>query len=336
MGQARERRGMTDDLPASIDVLVSEDVWGEPFEWLSQRHTVLRCPDAWQTPELLADAVARSKALVVRNRTTVDTGLLAQGNGLRIVARAGVGLDNIDLPAADAAGIVVSAPLGANAISVAEHTLGLALALARSTRQLDTDCRHGGWTRTPGTELHGGTWGLLGAGATARACARLASALGMRVLAYDPYLGPDHPQLGAAGIELRALTEVTGSTDVLSCHLPSTESTTGLVDARLLAGMRKTALLINVGRGEIVDEDALADALESGVIAGAALDVRASEPPRPGRLEKLDNVLLTPHIAGMTAESQARIGQVLADDIDAVLDERPAACAVGAVREAGS
>ncbi|PXY25222.1 phosphoglycerate dehydrogenase [Prauserella sp. PE36] len=319
-----------------IDVLVSEDVWGAAFEELATRYRVVREAGYWNDPALLTDAVRRSRALVVRNRTRVDRALLTAGERLTVVARAGVGLDNIDLPAADAAGVVVTAPLGANAVSVAEHTIGLALSLARGTVRLDAECRAGGWNRAPGRELRGGTWGLLGCGATARACGELAGALGMRVLAHDPFIDPAHPELARAGIELAPLEEVVAGADVLSCHLPATPDTTGLVNAGLLALMRPSALFVNVGRGEVVDEDALADALESGALGGAALDVRAGEPPEPGRLEKLDNVVLTPHIAGITAESQARIARNLAQDIDAVLSGGRARSAVGAAKEARS
>ncbi|MBK1783661.1 hydroxyacid dehydrogenase [Prauserella cavernicola] len=319
-----------------IDILVSEDVWGAAFEQLTTRYQVVREPGLWQDPERLAGQVRRSRALVVRNRTRVDRALLTAGERLTVVARAGVGLDNIDLPAADEAGVVVTAPLGANAVSVAEHTLGLALTLARGTVRLDADCRAGGWRRAPGRELRGGTWGLLGCGATARACGELAAALGMRVLAHDPYLDPAHPALATARIELAPLERVVAEADVLSCHLPATADTTGLVNADLLARMRPSALFVNAGRGEVVDEDALADALEAGTLGGAALDVRASEPPRPGRLEKLDNVVLTPHIAGITAQSQALIARTLADDLDAVLSGGRASSSVGTAKEARS
>jgi D-3-phosphoglycerate dehydrogenase len=322
------------DRPEAVDIAVTEDVWGAPLAELARRRPVIRCPGAWRDRDELLAVAARARALLVRNRTAVDERLLAACPRLLIVARAGVGLDNIDLAAADRAGVVVSAPLGANAASVAEHTVGLALALARRTVRLDAGCRAGRWTRTAGRELAGGTWGLLGAGATARACGRLAMALRMRAVAYDPYVDPAHPDLAAAGITLAPLAHVVAAADVLSCHLPATAETRGLVDAALLARMRPGALFVSVGRGEVVDEDALADALESGALGGAALDVRRQEPPRPGRIEKLENVILTPHIAGITAQSQHRVLRVLADDIDAVLDGRPGAATVGAHRQA--
>jgi (S)-sulfolactate dehydrogenase len=323
---------VTAELPETAEVAITEDVWGPPLEELARRRTVVRLPTAWRDRAELLAVAARARALVVRNRTVVDEALLARCPRLRIVARAGVGLDNIDVEAADRAGVVVTAPLGANAVSVAEHTVGLALALCRKTVALDADCRAGNWSRTPGRELSGGTWGLLGAGATARACGRLATALGMRVLAYDRYIDPAHPDLAAAGIELVALADVAAASDVISCHLPATSETVKLVDRGLLARMRPGALFINVGRGEVVDEDALADAVESGGLGGAALDVRATEPPARSRIERLANVILTPHIAGITAQSQQRIMRVLADDIEAVLGGGRAASNVGKCR----
>lgn len=311
------------------DVAVVEDVWGAPFEELAQRYAVGRHPQAWRDPDQVVDVAAGARALVVRNRTRVDRALLSTLPDLAVVARAGSGLDNIDVAAADEHGIVVTAPLGVNAASVAEHALGLALALARRTLPLDRSVRDGQWSRQPGRELAGRTWGLLGLGATGRAVARVAAALGMDVLAYDPYVDP--ASCAGTGIRLGSLEEVAIGSDVLSVHVPATAATVGLVDAAFLLRMRADAVLINLARGEIVDEEALADALEKGEIAGAGLDVRASEPPTPGRLERLDSVILTPHVGGITVESQHRIAAALVEDILAVLDGGAARRAVGRV-----
>jgi D-3-phosphoglycerate dehydrogenase/(S)-sulfolactate dehydrogenase len=310
-------------------VVLTEDIAGEPLDALARELPLRREPDAWRDGARLRAALAGAGAVVVRNRTPVDRALLEACPELRIVARVGVGLDNIDVDAADDLGVVVSAPLGANAVSVAEHALGLALALARRVVPLDRDCRAGGWSRTPGRELSGRTWGLLGAGATGRACARLARGLGMTVIAHDPHLSPAHPEIAELGIRLVGLEEVAAGSDVLSCHLPSTEATRGLIDAAFLARMRPDALLISVGRGDVVDEEALADALEGGRPGGAGIDVRGAEPPSPGRLERLDTVVLTPHVAGITAESQRRILEVLAGDLRAVCGGGEARHAVG-------
>ncbi|WP_375001567.1 NAD(P)-dependent oxidoreductase [Aeromicrobium sp. CTD01-1L150] len=311
-------------------IAIVEDVWGSVFEDLSARHTVLREPDAWSDPDRLDELVGSSSVVVIRNRTQMTAELMKQSSELKVIARAGVGLDNIDLAAADDLGIVVVAALGANAASVAEHTLGLALAVARRVVPLDRDVRAGQWNRLPGRELAGGTWGLLSAGATARATARLARGLGMEVVAFDPYVGHDDAELAEIGVRLAPLNEVVSAADVLSIHLPATPDTVGLVDESLLARMKPAAIVVNAGRGEVVDETALHAALSSGRILGAGLDVRATEPPSaPDLFQDLDNVVLTPHIAGITEQAQDRIMSLLCTDIDATLSGRPAHCHVG-------
>jgi D-3-phosphoglycerate dehydrogenase len=316
--------------PPRHDVAVVEDVWGPAFDDLAARRLVCRSPDAGTHGSSLRAAAAGAAALVVRNKTQVTREVLDAATSVQVVARAGVGLDNIDIAAADDLGVVVVAALGANAASVAEHSVGLALAVARHIVPLDSAVREGAWDRRPGKELFGGTWGLLSAGATARATARLARGLGMRVVAHDPYVDPALAELADLGIELLALEDVVSTADVLSVHLPSTPSTRHLVDARLLSLMRPDAILVNVGRGEVVDETALAAALDRGHLYGAGLDVREQEPP-PGDspLHKLPNVVLSPHVAGITAQAQARIGELLCADIDTVLSGGPAEHAVG-------
>lgn len=311
------------------DVVVMEDVWGEPMQELAAEFVVHRVPDAWQTPSHLPEALAGARAVVVRNRTKITADLLEACPDLRVVARAGVGVDNIDVLAANDRGVVVVAPLGANAVSVAEHTLALALALARNVLPLDRGTRRGDWDRSPGRQISGRTWCLLGAGATGRACARTARALGMEVLAYDPFLSPDHPEVVELGMRMVDLEELAAAADILSCHLPATPETAGLLDSAFLSRMRPDALLINVGRGEVIDEDALADALINGRLGGAGLDVRALEPPVLGRLETLDNVILTPHVAGITLESQDRIVGILVSEITVLLAGGIARYAVG-------
>lgn len=304
------------------DVLLVEDVWADTFDERFRGLTVRRSPAAGR-----ADLVADTRALIVRNRTAVDGDLLAAAPRLKVIGRFGVGLDNIDVAAADARGVVVVAPLGANATSVAEHTVALALALSRDLTMHDAAIRVGGWQRRPGRELAGRTWGLLGAGATGQAVGRLAAALRMPVIAHDPYLD-------ASGLDMVDFGALLTSADVLSVHVPLTARTRGMLDAAAFARMRPGALLISVGRGEVVDEEALADALLAGRLGGAGLDVRALEPPGPGPLDDAPNVIFTPHVAGITVESQARIATILAEDITAVLSGGTASHAVGAHRSA--
>jgi len=319
---------------AGADVIVLEGVWGDPFERLAQDLTVLRSPVAEGPTTALSELLEGARAVVVRNRTQVSRKLLEACPTIQLVARAGVGLDNIDMSAADDLGIVVVAPLGANAVSVAEHSLALALALSRQLLLLDRQTRAGEWQREAGRELAGRCWGVVGAGATGRASARLARGLGMTVVGYDPYVSPDDVQLQELGLRLMPLNEVASHADVISCHLPATPATHGLLNAAFFQAMRRDALLINVGRGEVVDEDALIAALISGELGGAGLDVRAAEPPVTGQLESLDNVVLTPHVAGITAESQHRILDILAEDTRAVLGGGRAVHAVGSATAA--
>lgn len=311
------------------EVLITEGVSSPAFDSLSTRRQVSRASGG--DDPLPAALLAECRALVVRNRTSVSSALLEAAPNLQVVARAGVGLDNLDLPALDAAGVVAVAPLGANAASVAEHALASALALAKGLLDSDASTRAGSWDRSPRRELSGGVWGLLSAGTTARATAELARGLGMSVVAYDPYVDASDPRLQSAGIRLASLNEVLAEADVLSVHLPATAETVGLLNAAALARMKPDAYLINVGRGEVVDEDALVDALEAGHLGGAALDVRASEPPGPGRIETAPRMLLTPHVAGITTAAQQRIGEVLVREIDLVLDGEAATAAVGSL-----
>ena len=311
-------------------ILISEDVWGTPFQTLEGSFPITRNDDLWNSPEELKAALKDVKALVVRNRTKVTADVIAAAPNLKVIARAGVGLDNIDLKAADAAGVVVVAGLGANAVSVGELTLGLALSLLRNVPGHDVATRDGGWVRTPGRELSGLTWGLLGCGATGVATAKLIQGFNCSVLGYDPYAK------NVQGVELTSFEDVLKRSDVVSIHMPSTPETNGSINAATLALMKKDAIIVNVGRGEVINEADLIAALKAKTIAGAALDVRAQEPPTTGEMETIPNLILTPHVAGITKESQLRINQILTANIELVLNSRPATHAVGALKESSN
>jgi D-3-phosphoglycerate dehydrogenase/(S)-sulfolactate dehydrogenase len=250
-----------------------------------------------------------------------------------VIARAGVGLDNIDIKAADAAGVVVVAGLGANAASVGELTLGLALSLLRSIPAHDVATREGKWIRTPGRELSGLTWGLLGCGATGMATARLIQGFNCKVLGYDPFVKADDPRLPGLNMSMHSLEEVLKGADVVSIHMPSTPQTNNTINSTTLALMKPSAIIVNVGRGEVINEADLIAALKSMTISGAALDVRAQEPPVVGELETLPNVILAPHVAGITAESQLRINEILTANIELMLTGKAAINAVGSIKE---
>jgi D-3-phosphoglycerate dehydrogenase/(S)-sulfolactate dehydrogenase len=311
-------------------ILISEDVWGAPFQKLEGSFPITRNDDLWSNPEELKVSLKDVTALVVRNRTKVTAEIIAAAPKLKVIARAGVGLDNIDIKAADAAGVVVVAGLGANAVSVGELTLGLALALLRNVPGHDVATRDGGWVRTPGRELSGLTWGLLGCGATGLATAKLLQGFGCSVIGYDPYAK------NLSNIELTTFDDVLKRSDVVSIHMPSTAETNGSINATSLALMKPDAIIVNVGRGEVINEADLIAALKAKTIAGAALDVRAQEPPVKGEMETIPNLILTPHVAGITKESQLRINQILTSNIELVLNSKPATHAVGALKESSN
>jgi D-3-phosphoglycerate dehydrogenase len=311
-------------------ILISEDVWGAPFQKLEGSFPITRNDDLWSNPEELKASLKDVTALVVRNRTKVTAEIIAAAPKLKVIARAGVGLDNIDIKAADAAGVVVVAGLGANAVSVGELTLGLALALLRNVPGHDVATRDGGWVRTPGRELSGLTWGLLGCGATGLATAKLLQGFGCSVIGYDPYAK------NLSNIELTTFDDVLKRSDVVSIHMPSTAETNGSINAKSLALMKPDAIIVNVGRGEVINEPDLMAALKAKTIAGAALDVRAQEPPVKGEMEEIPNLILTPHVAGITKESQLRINQILTSNIELVLNSKPATHAVGALKESSN
>jgi len=311
-------------------ILISEDVWGAPFQALEGSFPITRNDDLWSNPEELKSSLKDVTALVVRNRTKVTADVIASAPKLKVIARAGVGLDNIDIKAADAAGVVVVAGLGANAVSVGELTLGLALALLRNVPGHDVATRNGGWVRTPGRELSGLTWGLLGCGATGLATAKLLQGFGCPVLGYDPYAK------NLSSVELTTFEDVLKRSDVVSIHMPSTPETNGSINASSLALMKSDAVIVNVGRGEVINEADLIAALKAKTIAGAALDVRAKEPPVKGEMEEIPNLILTPHVAGITKESQLRINQILTANIELVLNSKAATHAVGALKESSN
>jgi len=311
-------------------ILISEDVWGTPFQRLEGSFPIVRNDDLWNDPEALKKEIASATALVVRNRTKVTAEIIAAAPKLKVIARAGVGLDNIDIKAADAAGVVVVAGLGANAVSVGELTLGLALALLRNIPTHDEATRAGGWVRTPGRELSGLTWGLLGCGSTGLATAQLLKGFGCTILGFDPYAK------NLSGVELTTFEDVLKRSDVVSIHMPSTPETNGVINAQTLALMKPEAIIVNVGRGEVINEVDLMTALKAKKIAGAALDVRAQEPPVVGDMENISNLILTPHVAGITSQSQLRINEILSSNIALVLQSKPATHAVGALKESSN
>ncbi len=267
----------------------------------------------------LRSEAAGADALIVRNRTQVRGALLAALTRCRVVGRLGVGLDNIDTAACAARGIRVIPATGANAQSVAEYVVTAALMLLRGAYFATADVAAGRWPRAAlslGREANGKSLGLIGFGSIGQRTGALARAIGMEVTAFDAMLDADHPAFAAAGVRCAGLEEVITTSDAVSLHVPLLDSTRGLFDARRIASMKRGAILINTARGGIVDEAALADALRSGQLGGAAIDVFDAEPLAAApHFQGCPNLILTPHIAGLSLESNERVGVLIADRV---------------------
>jgi D-3-phosphoglycerate dehydrogenase / 2-oxoglutarate reductase len=307
-------------------ILITEQMAGAPLAALQAKFDVTYLPSLWQQRGQLLEQIPRAQAMLVRNQTQVDAEVLRCATNLKVIGRAGVGLDNIDMNAANAAGVVVSYSPGANANAVAELTLGLLVALSRRLLSAHEHTRTGGWDRMKfmGQEISGRCLALIGCGAIGRLTAQKAVAMGMHVVGYDPFLTAGHPALASSGIELMPFAQAVAQADFVSCHVPASAQTKEMFDAQCFATMKKGAYFINTSRGNAVNEADLALALASGQLAGAALDVRTVEPSTVGVLETLDNVILTPHIGGLTLEAQEAVLQMICSDVHAVLEGRPA------------
>jgi D-3-phosphoglycerate dehydrogenase len=286
--------------PATLAILKKEPGWN--------------CITADQITDLPAE-LADADALIVRSAVQADAKLLAAAPKLRIIGRAGVGVDNIDAAEATKRGIVVMNTPGANAVAVAELTLGLMIAMARSIPRANATMHAAKWDKKTlqGSELRGKTLGIVGCGRIGLEVARRARAFGMNLLGYDPFIAPVIAREN--GITLVPIDEIFSSSDFLSLHVGLTPQTEGLINKHSLAIMKKGIRIINCARGELIVDEALAEAIASGHVAGAALDVFRQEPLKDSPYFALDNVLLSPHIAGSTDEAQEAIGIQLANQV---------------------
>jgi D-3-phosphoglycerate dehydrogenase len=293
-------------------IVVADPLANSGIQLLREQADVIVTADAAS----LSEALPASQALIVRSRTKVTAALLELGGQLRIVGRAGIGVDNIDVPAATDRGIlVVNAPLG-NVRSTAEHTIGLLFALARRIPAADRAVRDGSWkSGYEGTQVAGKRLGVIGIGKVGREAATIARGIGMDVVAFDPYL----PTVAWASLSVPpvGLEELLATSDFVTLHVPIADDTRNLIGEAELALMKAGSYLINCARGGLVDEDALAGALASGHLRGAAVDVFEEEPVVESPLLAAPNVILTPHVAASTAEAQ---DQVSADVAVQVLD----------------
>jgi D-3-phosphoglycerate dehydrogenase len=293
-----------------MKVVVAEKISPAAIELLREPRWTVVTPD--QAEGRLAAQLESADALIVRSAVQVDAKLLEHGGKLRVVGRAGVGVDNIDLDAATRKGIAVMNTPGANAIAVAEHTLALMLAMARHIGRANELMHAGKWEKKSlqGTELRGKTLGIVGLGRVGMEVARRARAFGMDVVAHDPFVSTTVAK--EQGIRMVALEELYSLADYLTLHVGLTPQTAGMINAAAVKKMKPSVRLVNCARGELVDEAALAHALKQGQVGAAALDVFVQEPLKGSPLAAMDNVILTPHIGGSTQEAQEAVGYQIA------------------------
>ncbi len=297
-----------------MKILVSDKVSEKPLEILKAEPSfeVVYLPGQ---KEAVAEQIRDSEALVIRSATKVTSAFLAHAERLRVIGRAGVGVDNVDLEAATAKGVVVMNTPGGNAVSVAEQTMAFLLALARRVPQADHSMKGGKWEKSKflGIELRGKRLGLIGLGMIGMEVARLAQQFQMEVIAYDPYVSS--LVAGQQDVKLVSLEKALETSDFLSLHCSATPETKHLLNAHTLAKAKAGIRIVNCARGELIAESDLLEALESGHVAGAALDVFEKEPPGDSPLVRHPNVITTPHIAGSTEEAQEIVGIRIAEQV---------------------
>jgi D-3-phosphoglycerate dehydrogenase / 2-oxoglutarate reductase len=315
-------------MPDRPRILIADPVAGEGIEMLRAVGEVdVR---TGLPPADLLSIIGNYDALVVRSETKVTAPIIEAGTRLQVVGRAGVGVDNIDLEAATARGvIVVNAPQG-NTIAAAEHTVALLMALARHVPQADASMRAGQWSRKQfvGTEIRGKVLGIVGLGKIGSEVARRAVAMEMRVIAHDPFVPEERAR--ALGVESVDFERLVKQSDFITVHPPLTAATAGMIGREEIAMMKDGVRLINVARGGIIDEAALADAVQRGKVAGAAIDVFADEPPGESPILNDPRIIITPHLGASTAEAQERVALDVAEQIVDILSGRPARYAVNA------
>lgn len=300
-------------------IVISEFMDERAVAQLEAAHEVLYDPKLVGDAARLRAEAATADALVVRNLTQVRGELLAALTRCKVVGRLGVGLDNIDVPACEAKGMKVIPATGANALSVAEYVIASTMLLLRGAFASSAAVAAGEWPRAAlgnGRETAGQTLGIIGFGSIGQMTARLARGLGMQVIAYDAMLQPGDAVFAQSGVRQAALDELVGNADAITLHVPLVETTRGLFDAARIAKMKKGSVLINTSRGHIVDIEAVAAALRAGRLGGAAIDVFDAEPlPATASLQDCPNLLLTPHISGVSAQSNERVSFMIADKV---------------------
>lgn len=303
-----------------MKILISDNLSNVGVELLRRHENFTVDKKVGLKPEELKKLIGEYDALIVRSETKVTADLIAAGERLRVIGRAGTGVDNIDVPAATQRGIVVMNAAGGNSVTTAEHTIALLMAMARRIPQAAAKLKAGKWDKKSfmGTELNTKTLGIIGLGNIGRIVASRGQGLGMKVIAYDPFLTKDAAQ--RSGVEMVTLDELFSRSDFITVHTPLTDETRGIISEAAFAKMKDGVRIINCARGGLVDENALAAAIKAGKVAGAALDVFVEEPPPSDHpLLGLDEVVVTPHLGASTTEAQESVAVTIAEQVAAYL-----------------
>lgn len=302
-------------MSGTLKVLVSDNISPEGKAILDRAKGMEADVRAKVSADDLKAIIKDFHGLIVRSATKVTAEVIAAGENLRVVGRAGTGVDNIDLPAASKRGIVVMNTPGGNTLSAAEHTLSMILALARYIPQATASIKAGKWEkdRFLGTEVSDRTLGIIGLGNIGAIVAERAEALGMRIIGYDPFLSPD--SAAKKKVDLVSLDDLFARSDFITLHTPLTVSTRNLINASSFPKMKKGVRIVNCARGGIIDEKALYEAIVSGKVAGAALDVFEKEPPGKNPLLELDQVICTPHLGASTTQAQVKVSMAIAEQV---------------------
>ncbi|WP_099157023.1 hydroxyacid dehydrogenase [Virgibacillus ndiopensis] len=315
-----------------MKIVVSEIIWPIGIDLIKQKNwTVVYDPDLWTDNEKLLFELEDADALIVRNQTKVDAKMMETAKQLKVIGRLGVGLDNIDLKAASERKVPVIFAKNANATSVSEYVISAMLSSNRSLNSASENVKNGKWNRRryTGNEIYGKTLGLIGVGEIGHRVAKHAHMLGLNVLGYDPFITPYEFSVMESGIELVKLQDILIHSNFISLHVPLTDKTRNLIDADLMSKMKSTTWIINTSRGGIVNEKDLYKALQNKTISGAFLDVLEIEPPEKDHpLLGLDNCMITPHIAGLTEESQNRTSRLVANELIGELEGKVSLCRV--------
>ncbi|UFT98790.1 hydroxyacid dehydrogenase [Radiobacillus kanasensis] len=313
-----------------MNILITEFIWPEGIQILESFGEVIYDPDLWNNSEALSELLESADTLIIRNQTKVDERLLDSAPNLKVIGRLGVGLDNMDIDAAKRRNIEVIYAKNANANSVAEYVFAAMFDASRKLNQANQDVQAGNWNRKlfTGSELAGKTLGLIGLGEIAKRVAIRAKSFGIRVLGYSPSAST-YDFSTELGVEICSLGELLAQSDYISLHIPLTEKTKGFISMEQLRQMKHSAFLMNTSRGGTVDEKALVEAVQTRQIAGAYLDVIENEPIRENNpILYQPNIFITPHVAGLTEESQLRTSVLVAEEVAKVLQGKTSVCRV--------